>query len=85
MAVDPNQMVTVVNLPPDESLDCVRRKLALDLGGVHNKQEGTIEMDSLGLTEDSWYALDMFQAERQPVGSNFKIETSIACFVPVIE
>jgi fibro-slime domain-containing protein len=58
-------------------------KLALDLGGVHDIQPGTIVMDDLGLTVGETYQMDIFQAERQPWGSNFRLSTSINCFVPV--
>ena len=40
-------------------------------------------MHRLGLTEKSVYPLDVFQAERYGVGSNFRIETSIDCFVNI--
>jgi fibro-slime domain-containing protein len=51
----------------------VDRKLALDLGGLHERLEGTIDMD---------YALDIFHAERHTIDSNFRIETTIDCFQP---
>jgi fibro-slime domain-containing protein len=55
--------------------------LALDLGGLHSAIEGTIEMDALGLTVGESYAMDIFHAERHTNASNFRIETTIACFV----
>ena len=55
--------------------------LALDLGGLHPPEEGTIEMDTLGLEPGESYAMDIFHAERRTQGSNFRIETTIACFV----
>ena len=56
--------------------------LALDLGGLHPNQKGTIELDSLGLVPGDVYTLDAFHAERCDSGSNFRIDTSIACFIP---
>ncbi|MBN2530153.1 MAG: fibro-slime domain-containing protein [Deltaproteobacteria bacterium] len=60
-------------------------KLELDLGGIHDVQEGTVVMDKLGLSEGKQYTLDVFHAERQPDESNFKITTSIECFIPIVE
>ena len=63
----------------------VEGELALDLGGLHEPVEGTIRFDELadrlGLVPGNDYRLDLFHAERQSVGSNFRIETSIECFV----
>lgn len=58
-------------------------KLALDLGGLHEVIEGTVNMDSLGLVAGETYSMDIFHAERHTVDSNFRIETNIACFIPV--
>ncbi len=59
--------------------------LAIDLGGVHSANEATIEFDAratdLSITVGAQYAIDFFQAERHVTGSNFRIETSIDCFV----
>jgi len=63
----------------------VNGKLALDLGGVHGAQEDTIDFDAqagaLGITPGNTYALDVFHAERHTSESNFRIETSIECFL----
>ena len=56
--------------------------LALDLGGLHGQVNGTIDLDTLGLNADETYTLDVFHAERCESGSNFRIDTSINCFVP---
>ncbi len=64
----------------------VNGKLALDLGSMHGPEEGTIDFDaqaaSLGISVGASYAMDIFHAERHMRGSNFKITTNIACFVP---
>ena len=39
--------------------------------------EGTVIIDDLGLTLGTVYDLDLFQAERNPVGSNFRLETTL--------
>jgi fibro-slime domain-containing protein len=67
----------------------VNGKLALDVGGLHEDLEGTIDFDkqaaALGITVGSTYQMDIFHAERQTSESNFRIETNIRCFenVPV--
>lgn len=56
-------------------------QLALDIGGLHSAVEDSIEMDSLGLTTGETYTMDIFHAERHTTESNFRIETTIECFV----
>jgi fibro-slime domain-containing protein len=56
--------------------------LGVNLSGVHTPQEGSIDLDAkatdFGLEVGKSYALDLFQAERQPSGSNFRVETTLA-------
>ena len=63
----------------------VNGRLALDLGGVHGAIEGTIDFDALagelGIEAGRRYSLDIFHAERHTTESNFRIETSIDCFI----
>lgn len=60
----------------------INGKLAMDLGGLHGPVNGAINLDTLGLVEGMEYPLDAFHAERCDSGSNFRIDTSISCFVP---
>ena len=64
----------------------VNGKLALDLGGLHPQQSGTIDFDSkastLGIVKGQTYNMDIFHAERHTDGSNFKVTTNISCFSP---
>jgi fibro-slime domain-containing protein len=57
--------------------------LEMDLGGLHSQVSGSIMLDTLGLTPGEEYRLDVFHAERCDSGSNFRIDTSISCFVPI--
>ncbi len=55
--------------------------LAIDLGGVHGPIQGSVDLDAqaeaLGIEFGGVYDLYLFQAERNPVSSNFRIETSL--------
>ncbi|MCA9649460.1 MAG: fibro-slime domain-containing protein [Myxococcales bacterium] len=56
-------------------------RLAIDLGGLHPALEASVEMDSLGLVPGQTYPMDIFHAERHTNESNFRIVTTIECFV----
>lgn len=56
-------------------------RLAIDLGGLHPALEASVEMDTLGLTIGETYPMDIFHAERHTNESNFRIVTTISCFV----
>jgi fibro-slime domain-containing protein len=66
----------------------INGQLALDLGGIHGPDQGTIDFDAqaadLSITSGQAYSMDIFHAERHTTGSNFSIETNIACFAPVL-
>ena len=61
----------------------VNGQLAIDLGGVHQAAESTLDFDalagSLGLTLGGKYPLDIFHAERRTGASNFNFATTIEC------
>lgn len=69
----------------DDVFVFVNNKLALDLGGVHVAESGTIDFDAraaeLGLTVGEVYPLDVFHAERHTDQSHFRMETTIDCFI----
>jgi fibro-slime domain-containing protein len=66
----------------------VNGKLALDVGGQHQALKGVIDFDAqaaaLGIVVGGSYSMDIFHAERQTISSNFRIETNIRCFEPVV-
>ena len=55
----------------------INGQLVIDLGGVHATEAGSVNLNTLGLTDGSVYSLDVFQAERHTTGSNFTITTSL--------
>ncbi|HEY0135035.1 MAG TPA: fibro-slime domain-containing protein [Nannocystis sp.] len=64
----------------------INNKLAIDLGGLHPPDTQTINLDAeaakLGITKGLVYSMDIFHAERHSTGSNFRIDTTIGCFIP---
>lgn len=69
----------------DDVFVFVNGKLALDLGGVHGQQMATIDFDAqagaLGIQLGRTYPLAVFHAERHTVESNFRMVTTIDCFI----
>jgi fibro-slime domain-containing protein len=60
----------------------INNELVINLGGVHGAQTGSINLDTLDLTEGETYDLDLFFAERHTTGSNFHATTNIALEEP---
>ncbi|MBN1928604.1 MAG: fibro-slime domain-containing protein [Chlorobiaceae bacterium] len=59
-------------------------QLVVDLGGVHSSENGSVNLDNLGLTQGQTYDFDLYFAERHTSQSNFRIDTSIE-LLPVPE
>jgi fibro-slime domain-containing protein len=59
----------------------INGKLAVDLGGLHNKISGTVNLDAsagaLGLTPGNIYPMELFHAERHSTASNFRVDTNL--------
>jgi fibro-slime domain-containing protein len=69
----------------DDVFVFVNEHLAIDLGGVHGAESATIDFDSmaqaLGIVAGGTYRFDVFHAERHTSESNFRMSTTIECFV----
>lgn len=63
----------------------VNKKLGIDLGGIHGAENQTLDFDAqaaaLGIAVGGTYQLDVFHAERHTSESNFKMVTTIECFI----
>jgi fibro-slime domain-containing protein len=59
----------------------INGRLAVDLGGVHPEESGSVDLDEsaseLGLSIGGMYDLDMFHAERHTTESNFRVDTTL--------
>jgi fibro-slime domain-containing protein len=59
----------------------IANQLAIDLGGVHQLETASVELDAVaarfGLVVGQRYALDLFFAERHTVDSDFGVRTTI--------
>ena len=55
----------------------INKRLAVDLGGLHEARSAYLKLDELALTPDHIYDFDLFFAERHSVESHFRMETSI--------
>jgi fibro-slime domain-containing protein len=51
--------------------------LVVDLGGIHGPTEGSVDLNTLGLTPGKTYSFKLFFAERYGGGSSFRMVTSI--------
>lgn len=64
--------------------------LAIDLGGIHSADTDMVNIQefnnqfNVGMEPNHIYPMHIFHAERNPTESNFRIDTSIGCFVPIV-
>ena len=62
----------------DDVFVFIDRRLVIDLGGVHPRQEASVDLDPLGLEPGGRYPLHLFFAERHTSNSSFRIETTLS-------
>lgn len=62
----------------DDVFVFINRALVINLGGVHNREDASVALDSLGLVKGQQYPLDLFGAERHMIGSNVSFQTTLA-------
>ena len=61
----------------------IDNRLAVDIGGIHDQQSGSVNLDTIGqntgnkLVPGNTYSFDMFYAERKQSESNFRMRTSM--------
>ncbi|KAN0038730.1 hypothetical protein ACTA71_000916 [Dictyostelium dimigraforme] len=60
----------------------IDNKLAVDLGGLHSKESGSVDLTKLGLTKGVTYDFDFFYCERHTTASTIRIETNMQVFCP---
>ncbi len=56
----------------------INGQLVIDIGGVHEAETASVNVDMLGLTVGEIYPFDMFQTERHTTQSNFRADTNLA-------
>jgi fibro-slime domain-containing protein len=66
----------------DDVFVFINGQLVIDLGGVHSREQQSISLDTLTLTAGQQYPLDLFNAERHTVSSNFSFSTTLALRAP---
>jgi fibro-slime domain-containing protein len=66
----------------------VNGHLAIDIGGVHGAETGSVALDSmaatLGISPGNTYQMDIFHAERHTSESTFHIETTLNCIDSIV-
>ena len=72
----------------DDVFVYVNNHQVIDLGGIHNAETGTVNLDdhaaSLGLIVGQTYNMDIFHAQRHVTESNFEMETKFECLTPIV-
>jgi len=72
----------------DDVFVFINGHLAINLGGIHIAEMGSVDLDSraseLGITPGRDYQMDVFYADRHCCDSTFHIETTFECITNVI-
>ena len=78
---DATKSYTLDFLGDDDVWVFINRRLAVDIGGIHSPQPGTITINNanaatFGMTNGNVYEVAVFQAERQKTSSSYKLTLS---------
>jgi len=72
----------------DDVFVFINGHLAVDLGGIHTAQTGSVDLDArageLGISTGGIYEMALFYADRHCCGSTFHIETTFECITNVV-
>ena len=68
----------------DDVFVYVNNQQVIDLGGIHNAENQTVNFDQQGLTIGQTYPMDVFHAERHIVESHFRMQTKFECLTPIV-
>jgi len=72
----------------DDVFVYINGHLAINLGGIHIAEMGSVDLDSrateLGITPGRDYQMDVFYADRHCCDSTFHVETTFECITNVI-
>jgi fibro-slime domain-containing protein len=64
----------------------INRRLAIDLGGLHESKLGEIHLDEhrgeLGISPGHAYQIHLFFAERHQISTDLSIETNVTGLAP---
>jgi fibro-slime domain-containing protein len=60
----------------------INNRLVMDIGGIHNATAGSVNVDNLGLTDNTKYMFDFFYSERHVTQSDIRITTNIISAAP---
>lgn len=62
----------------------INGSLVIDLGGVLNAQQQTVDFDRLGLTDGNTYQARFFYANRHSTGADLNLRTNVEMIMPTI-
>lgn len=72
----------------DDVFVFVNNQLAIDLGGIHSAETGTVDFDGqasqFGITKGQSYNMDIFHAERHVTESHFRMQTKFECLASYV-
>jgi fibro-slime domain-containing protein len=60
----------------------INNQLVMDLGGIHGTALGSLNIETLGLTNGQGYRFDFFYCERHSHVSDIKITTNMLIYIP---